>query len=200
MHKVSLKEDNSFLINQVPVAGDIYMAPGKISIILGENGVGKSSFFQYLKLNQKEIFLKEKCNFSDQMRINPVNEINFDNILTNLKNYKHDSIAFFEEHVSVLNEFRARPLKNLSGGQNQIVKIFLSAYLGGDLFFFDEPLQYLDEKNRDLFKVYLRSLKQAGKAICLIEHHSNLLEELIDHKFKLVSCPEKVELREFNGN
>ena len=200
MHHVYLKEENSFFINNTIVLGELFMAPGKVSIIQGENGVGKSSIFQYLKLNQKSIFPEIKCNFTDQMRINPVNEVHFENIIQNLVNYKHESISFFNEHLGELKEFKERTLKKLSGGQNQIVKIFLSAYLGGDFFFFDEPLQYLDEKNRVLFKKYLKILKEEGKSICLVEHHSNLLEEYIDYRFVLTKEVDKTEIKEFCGN
>ncbi|MFT6633308.1 MAG: ABC-type Mn2+/Zn2+ transport system ATPase subunit [Bacteriovoracaceae bacterium] len=200
MHHVYLKKEDSFFINNTPVLGELFMVPGKVSIILGENGVGKSSFFQYLKLNQKDIFPKIKCNFTDQMRINPVNEVHFENILENLVDYKHESISFFDEYLSELKEFKERSLKNLSGGQNQIVKIFLSAYLGGDFFFFDEPLQYLDQKNRTLFKHYLKILKEKGKSICLVEHHFNLLEEYIDYRFVLTKEVDRTELKEFCGN
>ena len=67
------------------------------------------------------------------------------------------------------------PINELSGGQNQMLKILFSAYKGGDLFIFDEPFQYLDQNFQKLLRNYLESLIKDKKYILLVEHQKTMV-------------------------
>ena len=75
------------------------------------------------------------------------------------------------------------------------MKILIGLYLGGDIFIFDEPLQYLDQKNMSQIVLLLKRLKQQNKTLLIVEHQSNSLEELIDHKI-VVSRDDKVRIHD----
>lgn len=200
MFKISLEPSKTFFIDELPLRGSMKGAPGEITLLIGDNGIGKSSFFQYLKLNQKSLFGNKRCNFLNQLRMTPVNDVSFNNILQNLKSYQVEKISFFDKNIKLLDEFSTKPLNELSGGQNQLIKIFISAYLGGDIFLFDEPLQFLDEFNREIFIKYLKELKTMNKTVFIIEHHYNLLENLVDNKYELTKGEQGIILGGPIGN
>lgn len=168
---------------------------GVAVLLFGENGVGKSSLLQLLKLRQKELFPNKTCRFVDQPKLMPLNEIDFSQMREQLKGYRAEDSSLFEEFYTYVESYDKTPLKKLSGGQNQMVKILLSLYLGGDIFFFDEPVQNLDDQNTKNFACVLEGLKLRGKSCLVIEHQSEIVRKLCQKTYQLVKEDNTIKSR-----
>lgn len=174
------------------------LTAGELSLLYGPNGVGKSSFVHLLKIKQNEIPLLKNSVFIDQFPLQPLNDVSCNDVLKSLKVHRQENNKLFELIEKRLESFINIPIRNLSGGQNQLVKIALGLYLSGELFVFDEPFQFLDKENVNFLKEILLELKKQKKIILLIEHRSELIEELIDSRFELVLHAD--EIRTVCGN
>lgn len=194
MIKVNINPHHHFCVNGVPVLGAMEFLQGGVTQIIGDNGVGKSSFFHYLKVFKDELLKTQKCVFLDQMRLTPLNQISYFELLESLREYRFEELDLFHSITSVVVSYGHLPIANLSGGQNQMIKIALMLYLGGDFFFMDEPFQFLDKDNQSYLKNIIKELKKKGKAIILIEHQIDL-KDIIDKSFTLCRYKSSIELR-----
>ena len=150
--------------------GLLELKKGHITHLIGENGVGKSSLIHTFKVYKETFFNLKNCQFILQKRLESVNQINVRDFFSQMLCFQNEELRFFKYHQEILNELASIPINQLSGGQNQIVKILLSAYLGGDIFFLDEPLLSLDKKYQNLFYKFLNELVDLNKYIFIIEH------------------------------
>lgn len=187
--------EKRFKIHGLDVECKIHLPKAKACLISGPNGIGKSSFIQFLKIHQTEFFKEQALIFVDQFPLHPLNQISFKEIKDQLQSFRHEENSLFEEFEKLVYDFENKSVRDLSGGQKQLVKILIGLYLGGDIFIFDEPLQYLDQKNMSQIVLLLKRLKQQNKTLLIVEHQSNSLEELIDHKI-VVSRDDKVRIHD----
>lgn len=149
---------------------EVSLRAGELRVLCGENGIGKSTLLQKLFENYKI----QKCIILGDQR--PL-EFFFDR---NLSTYK--TILFsgspalnknlFEKYwkASGLQEKEGRLLSQLSGGESQLLKLISLCSAGGEIYFLDEPGQYLDREKRKLANELLEDLKASGKSILVIEH------------------------------
>jgi len=176
---------HDIFIKEKMIKGELELENHLLTLICGDNGIGKSSFYEFLKLSQSHLFTEKKCVFIDQFRLEPLNDISFDELLRQLKSFRVEDNGLFAKYFYLVSDYINRPIKTLSGGQNQMIKILLGLYLSGDYFFFDEPLQSLDSKNKEIFLKLLNDLKYLGKSICLVEHNFSSHSSLVDIKYEM---------------
>jgi ATP-binding cassette subfamily E protein 1 len=74
-----------------------------------------------------------------------------------------------------------KSLNELSGGELQKVSILASTLKEADIYFFDEPLAYLDISERIRVSNYIHDLIKRDKAVVLIEHDLLLLDYIADY-------------------
>lgn len=191
-----IKFEDEYQMGVKQVVCDIHLTAGEIHLIEGENGIGKTSFVHFLKLGQDRFFPNEVVRFIDQLPLSPLNDISFYELKQILLKKRSQEISYFEEFEKRIIPFERQPIKNLSGGQNQLVKIATALYLGGDYFFFDEPFQYLDKANKELLKKTLFALKSEKRTVILIEHNRHLVSELCDSYIQII---ENDKVRLSNG-
>lgn len=161
------------------------LVPGELTLLSGPNGSGKSSFIQILKLNQNDLLQSVKTTFIDQFPLKPLNEINFSELEKILIPMRYESLDIYPQIRTRISSFEKTPIKNLSGGQNQIVKIAIGLLLSGELIVLDEPFQFLDQSNQDFLKVILADLKKMNKMILIVEHRMDFIESIIDKYIEL---------------
>ena len=116
-----------------------------------------------------------------------------------LKKYQNEQLPI-QSYEQLCAVYAEKPLQQLSGGQNQMIKILTGLYLSGDNFFFDEPLQYLDSQNVTHFCQMILFLKKQGKSICMIEHSREKIAHLIDREFSMEVQQKQVIIRKVDGN
>ncbi|HAZ27419.1 TPA: ABC transporter ATP-binding protein [Candidatus Acetothermia bacterium] len=101
-----------------------------------------------------------------------------------------------------LAERSERKIQTLSKGMQQKVQFLAAVLHKPDLVVLDEPFGGLDPANQDLFREFIRDLKEDGMAVLLSSHQMNLVEALCDRIF-LIGRGQQVlygELDEIKAN
>lgn len=81
-----------------------------------------------------------------------------------------------------------RDVRNLSGGELQLLAIAAAIMKDADLYFFDEPSSYLDIKQRLKVAKLIRSLMEKGDVMA-VEHDLAVLDYLSDGVFIIYGVP-----------
>lgn len=145
-----------------------------INVILGENGVGKTTFVKYLsdKLELPISYKEQTLNiqkYKNQDGEYPTVEEMF---------YKYIRLSyvdtkFIHEVVKPLecNEIKNRKINELSGGELQKVLIILCLGTPADIYLIDEPSANLDiEKRLKVIKIIKNYILNNNKCAFIIEH------------------------------
>lgn len=193
-----LIELENFTINNIDVSGSLLLEGGEMTLLEGENGVGKTSIFHELNLNHKKYFKGRVVRIIDQMRLSPLNEISFRELILQMNEYRYEELDCFSDCMERIEKFQDTPINQLSGGQNQMVKIALNIYLSGDVFLFDEPLQFLDKENKIFFRSLVAKLLGSNKSICLVEHNDDSVKKLASKSYQ-VTLGDFIQVRSSNG-
>lgn len=91
----------------------------------------------------------------------------------------HAAIDHYLEVVG-LTEFADRQISQLSGGQQQ--RAFLARALAqeADIYFLDEPFSGIDAATEKMLVHLFKSLRDAGKTVCVVHHELSSLESYFD--------------------
>ena len=193
---------------------NLLLIKGECSIILGENGSGKSTFLNILssliKPNEGQVLVDEKINIHEnklywlkkisyvQQDVFLLNKTIIENITLDFDNkYNFNNFDKIKELLFLDQAFQNLPNKldsvvgangiNLSGGQRQIISIARALYKNSELFLFDEPSSALDHDYQNILKKIISNLKQNNKTIIIVTHDLNLFKEFADSIYKIVS-------------
>jgi ATP-binding cassette subfamily E protein 1 len=159
-------------------AGEGSVYKNDIVGILGENGIGKTSFVKILaeedKPDKGEITKKVKVSYKPQYLEADSDEV----VMIVLK----DAINKFTNQV--INPLEIKPLftkklNELSGGELQRVAIANALSKDADLFLLDEPSAYLDIEQRLIVSKVIRNLmEEKGKSALVVDHDLLFLDYL----------------------
>lgn len=191
MINISISHEHKIKVNGYFISVDIPIEKGKITQLVGPNGIGKSTIIQYLKSHQSLFLANEHCYFLDQGRLSPLNQVCFKDLKKILLHMRFEELSLFLKFEKLLENYSHIPLNDLSGGQNQMVKIALSLYLSGTIFIYDEPFQFLDKENHLQFLNVLNELKRLQKGVLIIEHQVNLTD-IVHHVSKVKTVSLKI--------
>ncbi len=138
--------------------------------ILGENGIGKTTFFNYLKeKHNKKIALKPQY-------LNPERE---DFVFEYVGDFKDSYIKKIAD--SLIKNLLEKQLNQLSGGELQRVEIIKTLNQEADIYLFDEPSAYLDVELRIKIAKILREFAYLkDKTLMIIDHDLLLIDYLSD--------------------
>ena len=170
---------------------DISLNQGDILVILGANGLGKTTLMR--KISQ--LPTAKETSYIEQMpmdlfferQIHVVREILI-NARPHLLTSDHDLLW----HQSGLAEKANRFLSELSGGETQLLKLYLGLIKTADLYLLDEPTQYLDQDKKKFLAEVIETRRRAGASFIIVEHDQQWLnsgwrvEELINSHGQLV--------------
>lgn len=167
---------------------------GNIIGIIGENGIGKSTFAKIvcgLYRESKGGFFKKNKRFSSRSRLKEslliMQEVNcqlftdsvYDEILLTSKTKDKNVIDDWINDMDLKNISERNP-HTLSGGQKQRV-IILSALLSDKkILFFDEPTSGLDYRNMMIVAKNIKKVKEENRLILIISHDIEFLESVCD--------------------
>jgi energy-coupling factor transporter ATP-binding protein EcfA2 len=162
---------------------ELKLTLGKILIVQGENGIGKSSLSRWIKDHySSEVTLIEQ---SPLIHFYNRKLIDLKNILINSLDQKIDLNRFHQ----LWNDFRLHSieehlLNSLSGGENQSLKLAIGLAMKNRILILDEPSQYLDESRKKKLSQVLSQLKN-DFLIIVIEHESSWLTNVENEKVVL---------------
>ncbi len=159
---------------------------GEIIGILGENGIGKTSFIKMLagliQPDAGEFGTKVKVAYKPQY-LETESEMKVSEFLqTAIAKYQHQLIDPLD-----LEKLFAQKLSELSGGQLQRVAIAHCLSQDAELFLLDEPSAYLDIEQRLLISKIIKNLAWERDITVLVADHDLLFLDYISHKLIVFS-------------
>lgn len=167
---------------------DIDISPGEFITLEGENGVGKSQFISYLKDINTGSF-----SFMDQFPLCPLIELSVDSLINELNLLKlslneFDSYLFDKLKISHL---RKKIVANLSGGEQQRLKLYLCLRNQASLYILDEPMSGVDKKFRSVFVELISKFLNLQKSFILVEHRSEDFSSFPVRTFKMQALDDR---------
>lgn len=146
--------------------------------ILGENGIGKTTFVRILAEDLK----------ADKGKVDPMITVSYkpqyiDTTSDELvMTFLQDAVKTYEKQLIIplnISPLLSKQLNQLSGGELQRVAICLALSRDVDLFLLDEPSAYLDVEQRLIISKVIREvMEQRGKACLVIDHDLLFLDYL----------------------
>jgi ATP-binding cassette subfamily E protein 1 len=149
--------------------------------VLGENGIGKTSFVKLLagedKPDKGEINEKIKVSYKPQYLKADSDEIVSLVIKEAVSKYSTQLIAPLN-----LEPLLTRKLNELSGGELQRVSIALCLSKKADLYLLDEPSAYLDVEQRLIISKLIRDIMEDRGTSCMVVDHDLLFLDYLSQK------------------
>jgi ATP-binding cassette, sub-family E, member 1 len=149
--------------------------------ILGENGIGKTSFVKILagvdKPDKGEIDRKIKVSYKSQYLESESNELVCNVLQDAVRKYKNQIV----EPLNIKPLLNKR-LNQLSGGELQRVSIALCLSKDADLYLLDEPSAYLDVEQRLIISRIIKDLMEVRGKTALIVDHDLLFIDYLSQK------------------
>jgi ATP-binding cassette subfamily E protein 1 len=158
-------------------AGELYKHD--VVGILGENGIGKTSFVKILagveKADSGKVEEEIKIAYKPQY-LEKSDELVMVVLQDAIKKHNNDVIGPLE-----IQPLMTRKLSQLSGGELQRVAIALCLSQDVDLFLMDEPSAYLDVEQRLIVsKVIRERLEMSGKTAMIVDHDLLFVDYISD--------------------
>lgn len=148
--------------------------------VLGENGIGKTSFVKLLA----KVDNPDKGEINEQIRVsykpqylNSESEELVVNVLKDAQKYQNQIIKPLN-----LEALYMKQINQLSGGQLQRVSIAYCLCQNADLFLLDEPSAYLDVEQRLRISKVIRDFMEERNKSCLVVDHDLLFMDFISQR------------------
>ncbi|RMD45823.1 ribosome biogenesis/translation initiation ATPase RLI [Candidatus Pacearchaeota archaeon] len=164
--------------------------------ILGQNGVGKTSFVRALagelevsiKDNRKKLDLKLKISYKPQHIIKK-NDEKVKDIIIREKIPRKTILAFR------LGALESKKISELSGGELQRLEIARCISKEADLYLIDEPSAFLDVEERiSAAKAIKDKMIEKGKTAFIVDHDLLLISYVADSIINFIGTPQKEAL------
>lgn len=174
---------------------DLEFSKDERVLLSGDNGVGKTSLLNYLKLNQKLIEIDSFfISQNDIPRHEVLSTIHLLNILKNSIRERFNEKQFRDFVQSLgIESLLNRSVKSLSGGERQLMKLALGFAIKADFYFIDEPFNNLSFSNREKVRSYL---KNNLNGFFIIDHFSKEWEDDFNREYHLTHNESQLELSE----
>ena len=160
---------------------NLFFEPGKLYLIKGSNGSGKTTFAKLLSGDIKSEISQKSVIYLDQ---------NTDsNIFFDLKFTEH---LHLNENKQLLNEFRSffkipnnligKYPDELSGGEKQLLAFLTIILSDKDIYIFDEIFNHLDNKTQISIILFIKEIliKKMKKIIIIVAHKTQDIEKDFD--------------------
>jgi len=199
LNKVSKTYPNNFAATLKEV--DLHLLPGEFCVVIGSNGSGKSTLMKSIsgeiKIDNGQIIKNGKISVVTQdINKGTIPEMTLlENIvLSELANnnaslkFYHQSKARIVEELSKLNlgleKYLNTPLRNLSGGQKQMIATFMAIHSRSDILLLDEHTSALDPKMQEIVMQYTNHSIRENKLTSLMITHK--LDDAIKYGNRLI--------------
>ena len=159
--------------------------------VLGENGIGKTSFVKVLaglvELDSGEIDSEVKVAYKPQYLETDSSELVMQYLDSAVENYQNQLITPLG-----VDKLMMKKLSELSGGELQKVSIVKCLSQEAELFLLDEPSAYLDVEQRLLISKVIKSLTAEREiTVLVVDHDLMFLDYLSDRLVVFTGEPAK---------
>lgn len=166
---------SALMVDGLPMDVDFLAIRGELNFLCGPNGAGKTSLITFFKKRPKGLD-EYRLSFLDQGRLSPLGDLTVKDCLKiaqeelglDPQTYRPDLLSTLEE----------KKVKDLSGGENQLLKYVMATASKFDLLFIDEPLLNLDSANKEKFISLFKELTVLGKTLVVVEHEPDRYGEI----------------------
>lgn len=151
----------------------------KINFLIGDNGIGKTTFIKCLKnIISYEGYINSECyeiSYSPD-KVNYPDFISVYNFLyllfkaNNIKTSKMKKLIIDYLRKFEIYKYRNTPIIKLSKGTKQKISLIQALAQDKEVYVFDEPLNGIDEESRNIFMDEIIKLKEKNKLILIITH------------------------------
>ncbi len=178
----------------------------RIFSILGPNGSGKSTLLKIISKIYKNFYGEIKVlgnninnytfkQYAKLVHFIPQNQLsNFDfSVIDTIVTGINANLNFFDfpakndylKAEQLLEKFKLihlkdKSLKNISGGENQLVFFLRALISGAKILIFDEPTAFLDFKNQFIVLEAIKEISNQGKTIIISLHDPNHVSKISD--------------------
>ncbi len=187
--------ENGFALYGLPLP-----KAGSVVGLLGRNGIGKSTAVKILAGKEKMNFGGREVEINEHFKGNELMTY-FDSLNGKTVAYKPQNLSSIAVDLKVFELFeklgdvkRAEELMNeltvghlmnnnldkLSGGELQKVAIVAAVIKEADIYFFDEPLAFLDIQERLRVSDFLKKISE-GRTVVVVEHDLLVLDYLTEY-------------------
>lgn len=174
---------------------------GEKILIKGSNGSGKTSLLRAISGLETdysgEIFLngcevdKESNILNKIIRLVPDKaDIFYGNIEENINMFSNKSVNKDTKIIKALGKNNlcldtvlASSMNNLSGGEKKLIELERAFQSTGEVFIFDEPLNYIDKNNSDLLIECIKDFTK-DKTVILVSHNESI-EKIADKVYEI---------------
>lgn len=183
--------------------------PGEITGLIGPNGAGKTTLFNvitgYLRQDSGSVHYGDR-----DLTHQPPNRIAMRGVVRTFQDVRvFSGMTGFEnlevgvrhghnldaalEMLKLAERTRGWPIPldvpagALSFGDQKVIAIARTLALGAGAVLLDEPASGLDEGSTEVLLTLLRSFKEQGKLVLLVEHNMGLVMSTCDRLFVLVN-------------
>ena len=173
LSNISKKYGEEYVIRNFSIRFNI----GNIYLIIGSNGCGKTTLIKIINkliypnegnisINGQVTFVPDKMAFPKDVKLIKYLELFVDN------NFNYDK----ELEKWGIKKYTNQKLKKLSKGTLHKVLLIIGLNTNADIYFFDEPLNGLDDQMKKLFVEEVGKLKKQNKIVIIVTHFKELFE------------------------
>ncbi|APX72671.1 ABC transporter ATP-binding protein [Companilactobacillus allii] len=196
-----ITENLSFAYKNKSIIGNVNLNvdPGQVLVILGPNGIGKSTLLNCLSgvltkyngkisVNEKDLSELTTKNLSHQVALVSqgvsikssltlfdyllLGRTSFHSIFEQPDEHDEKVVANVIEEIGLI-DYRNISLQNMSGGQRQLAIIGRALAQEPDILIMDEPTSALDYKNQTVVLKLIRELSNKDISIIMSTHDPN---------------------------
>jgi ATP-binding cassette subfamily E protein 1 len=190
--------ENGFALYGLPIPRN-----NSVLGLLGRNGIGKSTAVKLLCGKEKPNLGKKEATNSEIKSFFKGHELikYFEEIENKTVAYKPQNLSFLSTNIQVKELLGQRAdektikettkklgiehlldkfLNKLSGGELQKVAILTTCLKKSDIYFFDEPLAYLDIEERLKISDFIKEISK-GRTVIVVEHDLLILDYLTEY-------------------
>lgn len=194
MSKIYSTQDLSYEINNRKIIKEVTCNIEEgITIIKGPNGAGKTTFLKLLfgmihpstgtivrNFNTNDVEISFV--FQEPIFLNRSVEDNLKHVLycKSIKKKDWEKIIYKIVAEYSLQHLLKSQIKDLSGGELQLLSLIRSVIIKPDILLYDEPTNNLDNHNIELVTKIIKDIKDQGLSLIMVSH-SNILDNVMSY-------------------
>ena len=194
MSKIYSTQDLSYEINDRKIIKEVTCSIEEgITVIKGPNGSGKTTFLKLLfgMINPTNGYIVRHFNtknmeisfvFQEPIFLNRSVEDNLKHVLYCKSIKKKDWRKIIHKIVTEysLEHLLKSQIKDLSGGELQLLSLIRSMIINPSILLYDEPTNNLDDDNIELVTKIIKDINNQGLSLIMVSH-SSILDNIIKY-------------------
>ena len=152
------------------------LVESEINIIVGQNGIGKTSFLHYfaehLGSNKSILLDQNPMPWFYTRKLKVIKQLMLDN---DLHDFNQEYFFKLWNQMS-LDQLEDRLTEDLSGGEFQSLRLCLALARDTEYYLLDEPSHYLDSSRKIILSKLFKEMIIQKKKVIIVEHDHDWIE------------------------